>query len=237
MEVILLERVEKLGNLGEVVNVKPGYARNFLLPSGKALRSSKANMARFEAERAGLEKLNEDKKAEAKSYGDSMDGHKFIVIRQASETGNLYGSVSTRDVVDALVGDGFKVGRSQIELENPIKELGLHEIRVILHPEVSVMVTANIARSEDEAALQAEGKSIAELRAEEDAAEAAEFDVRSLFDEDADIREEILKDDADDRKAAKEAASADDADEEEEEPARGKKDRRDTGDEEYADAD
>jgi len=233
MEVILLERVEKLGNLGEIVSVKPGYARNFLLPSGKALRSSKANMARFEAERAGLEKLNEDKKAEAQTYGDSMSGHQFIVIRQASETGNLYGSVSTRDVVDALGEEGFKVGRSQIELENPIKELGLHEIRVILHPEVSVTVTANIARSADEAELQADGKSIADLRAEEDAAEAAEFDVRSLFDEDADIREEILKDDKADKAAAAEAEAEDDEDA----PAPGKKDRRDTGDEEYADAD
>ena len=235
MEVILLERVEKLGNLGEIVTVKPGYGRNYLLPTGRALRSSKANLARFEAERAGLEKLNEDKKVEAQKYGDSMDGHQFVVIRQASETGNLYGSVSTRDVVDALGEEGFKVGRSQIELENPIKELGLHDIRVILHPEVSVTVTANIARSEDEAALQAEGTSIAELRAEEDAAEAAEFDVRSLFDEDADIREELLKGDD----APAEEAKADDADsdDEEENPARGKKDLRDTGDEEYADAD
>ncbi len=231
MEVILLERVEKLGNLGEIVTVKPGYARNYLLPSGRALRSSKANLARFEAERAGLEKLNEDKKAEAQGRADGMSGHQFIVIRQASETGNLYGSVSTRDVVDALGEEGFKVGRSQIELENPIKELGLHEIRVILHPEVSVTVTANIARSADEAELQAQGKSIAELRAEEDAAEAAEFDVRSLFDEDADIREEILKDD----KPA--AASDDEGDDAEDEPKRGKKDLRDTGDEEYADAD
>jgi len=233
MEVILLERVEKLGNLGEIVSVKPGYARNYLLPSGRALRSSKANMARFEAERAGLEKLNEDKKVEAQTYGDTMDGHQFVVIRQASETGNLYGSVSTRDVVDALGDEGFKVGRSQIELENPIKELGLHEIRVILHPEVSVTVTANIARSADEAELQADGKSIADLRAEEDAAEAAEFDVRSLFDEDADIREEILKDDKADKEAAAEAASEDDEDA----PKPGKKDLRDTGDEEYADAD
>lgn len=233
MEVILLERVEKLGNLGEIVSVKPGYARNYLLPSGRALRSSKANLARFEAERAGIEKLNEEKKAEARTRADAMDGHRFVVIRQASETGNLYGSVSTRDVVDALVEEGYSVGRSQVELEHPIKELGLHEIRVTLHPEVSVTVTANVARSEDEAELQAEGKSIAELRAEEDAAEAAEFDVRSLFDEDADIREEILKDD----KADKEAAAGAEAGEEDEEPARGKKDRRDTGDEEYADAD
>ncbi len=234
MEVILLERVEKLGNLGEVVSVKPGYARNYLLPSGKALRSSKANMARFEAERAGIEKLNAEKRDEAKGRAESMDGHRFVVIRQAADSGALYGSVSTRDVVDALVADGFKVDRSQIELENPIKELGLHEIRVILHPEVDVTVTANVARSEDEAELQAQGKSIAELRAEEEAAEAAEFDVRSLFDEDADIREEILKDDApaDDEKS-------DDDDDESGDSAdrRAKKDLRDIGDEEYADAD
>ncbi len=233
MEVILLERVEKLGALGEVVSVKPGYARNYLLPTGRALRSNKANLARFEAERAGIEKLNEEKKEAAKASSQGMEEHKFVVIRQASDTGNLYGSVTTRDVVDALVADGFKVGRNQIELESPIKELGLHDIRVVLHPEVTVTVTANVARSEDEAVLQAEGKSIAELRAEEDAAEAAEFDVRSLFDEDADIREEILKDDA----PAEEAKEEDEEIEGGTAERRAKKDLRDTGDEEYADAD
>ena len=195
MDVILLERVEKLGNLGEIVSVKPGYARNFLLPQGKALRSSKENLARFEAERAGIEKLNEEKKDEARGRADGMEGHKFVVIRQASDSGNLYGSVSTRDVADALSGDGFAVSRSQIELDKPIKELGLHEIRVVLHPEVNVTVTANVARSDEEAELQAQGKSIADLRAEEEAAEeaeAAEFDVRSLFDEDAEIDEDAL---------------------------------------------
>ena len=227
MDVILLERVEKLGALGEIVSVKPGYARNFLLPTGKALRSSKANLARFEAERAGLEKLNEEKKAAAAEVAASIEGHKFIVIRQASDSGALYGSVTPRDVVDSLSSDGFGIDRTQIELEKPIKELGLHEIRIILHPEVDATVTANVARSEDEAALQAEGRSIAELRAEEEAAEAAEFDVRSLFDEDADIRADIMGD--------KEEVSADDA--EDETPKRAKKDLSDTGDEEYADAD
>lgn len=231
MEVILLERVEKLGNLGEIVTVKPGYARNYLLPTGRALRSSKANLARFEAERAGIEKLNSEKRAEAQADADAMEGHTFIVIRQAADSGSLYGSVSSRDVVDALNADGFAVDRSKVELPNPIKELGLHDIRVVLHPEVSVTVRANVARSEDEAELQAQGKSIAELRAEEDAAEAAEFDVRSLFDEDADIREEILKDDA----AAEDAA--DDDTDSDTDTRRAKKDLRDIGDEEYADAD
>lgn len=191
MEVILLERVDKLGNMGDVVDVKPGYGRNFLLPQGKALRSSKANLARFEAERAALEARNADQREAAAAEARKIDGHKFVVIRSASDAGALYGSVSTRDVADILSEEGFTIARKQIELEQPIKELGLHEIRVILHPEVDAHVVANVARSTEEAELQAEGKSIAELRAEEEAAEAAEFDVQSLFDEDADIREDI----------------------------------------------
>lgn len=191
MQVILLERVDKLGNMGDVVAVKDGYGRNFLLPQGKALRSNKANLAKFEAQRAALEARNADLRTEAEGEAKKIDGHKFVVIRQASDAGALYGSVSTRDVADMLADDGFKLERRQIQLEQPIKELGLHQITVILHPEVSATVTANIARSTEEAELQAEGKSIADLRAEEEAAEAAEFDVQSLFDEDADIREDI----------------------------------------------
>ena len=187
MEVILLERVEKLGNMGDVVAVKPGYARNFLLPGGKALRSTKSNLARFEAERATLEALNAEKRGEAETFGKTVDGAKFIVIRQASDTGGLFGSVTPRDVADALVEAGHKIERRHVAMEKPIKELGLHEIRIVLHPEVAVTVTANIARSPEEAELQAEGKSIAQLRAEEEAAEAAEFDVQSLFDEEADL--------------------------------------------------
>lgn len=191
MEVILLERVDKLGNMGDVVTVKPGYGRNFLLPQGKALRSNKANLAKFEAQRAALEARNAEHRSEAEAEAKKIDGMKFVVIRQASDAGALYGSVSTRDVADILNDSGFSVERRQIQLDQPIKELGLHEIHVILHPEVSATVTANVARSKEEAELQAQGKSISELRAEEEAAEAAEFDVQSLFDEDADIREDI----------------------------------------------
>lgn len=187
MEVILLERVDKLGNMGDVVSVKSGYGRNFLLPQGKALRSSKANLEKFEAQRAALEARNAEQRGEAQTEANKIDGHKFIVIRQASETGALYGSVSTRDVADQLKEEGFSIERRQIQLEQPIKELGLHEIAVVLHPEVTATVTANVARSADEAELQADGKSIADLRAEEEAAEAAEFDVQSLFDEEADL--------------------------------------------------
>jgi len=191
MEVILLERVEKLGNMGEVVSVKDGYGRNFLLAQGKALRSNKANLAKFEAQRAALEARNAELRGEAQTEANKIDGHKFVVIRQASETGALYGSVSTRDVADQLKGEGFTIERKQIQLEQPIKELGLHEIGVVLHPEVTSTVIANVARSAEEAELQADGKSIADLRAEEEAAEAAEFDVQSLFDEDADIGDDI----------------------------------------------
>jgi len=187
MEVILLERVEKLGNMGDTVSVKSGYGRNFLLPQGKALRSNKANLAKFEAQRAALEARNAELRGEAQNEANKIDGHKFVVIRQASETGALYGSVSTRDVADQLKAEGFTIERKQIQLEQPIKELGLHEIAVVLHPEVTSNVVANVARSAEEAELQADGRSIADMRAEEEAAESAEFDVQSLFDEDADL--------------------------------------------------
>lgn len=201
MEVILLERVEKLGNMGDVVTIKDGFGRNFLLPQGKALRSNKANLAKFEAQRAALEARNADLRAEAQTEANKIDGHQFIVIRQASETGALYGSVSTRDVADQLKVEGFTIERKQIQLEQPIKELGLHDIVVVLHPEVSATVVANVARSNDEAKLQADGTSIADLRAEEEAAEAAEFDVQSLFDEDADIGDDIRGGKGDDEEA------------------------------------
>jgi len=187
MEVILLERVEKLGNMGDVVSVKSGYARNFLLPSGRALRSNKVNLAKFEAERAALESMNAEKRGEAETQAKGIDGLKMVIIRQASESGNLFGSVTPRDIADAMEAEGHSVERRNVALDKPIKELGLHEISVRLHPEVAVIVTANVARSNDEAELQAQGKSIAQLRAEEEAAEAAEFDVQSLFDEDADL--------------------------------------------------
>ena len=185
MQVVLLERVANLGQMGEVVTVKDGYGRNFLLPQGKALRATKANMARFEEQRAQIEARNLERKAEAEKVAKTIEGKSFVLIRQAAEGGSLYGSVTARDVADAATEAGFSLARNQIVLERPVKELGLHPIRVTLHAEVDATITVNVARSQDEAELQAQGKSIADLRAEEEAADAAEFDVQSLFDEDA----------------------------------------------------
>lgn len=184
MEVVLLERVEKLGQMGDVVAVKDGFARNFLLPKGKALRATKGNLARFEEQRAQLEARNLELKKEAEAVAEKMNGQAFIAIRQASDGGSLYGSVNSRDIADLATEGGFTVGRNQVVLDVPVKELGLHDIRVVLHPEVDATITVNVARSEDEAELQAQGKSIQELRAEEDAADA--FDVAQLFEDDED---------------------------------------------------
>ncbi|TVQ55936.1 MAG: 50S ribosomal protein L9 [Rhodobacteraceae bacterium] len=181
MQVVLLERVEHLGQMGDVVSVKDGYGRNFLLPQGKALRATKANLARFETERAQLEARNLDLKREAGAVAAKLDGQSFVVIRQASDGGALYGSVTARDAAEAATAGGFSVERRQIVLDRPVKELGLHPMRVVLHPEVAATITINVARSAEEAALQAQGKTIAELRAEEEAAEQAEFDVQRLF--------------------------------------------------------
>ncbi|MEJ6402314.1 50S ribosomal protein L9 [Yoonia sp. 2307UL14-13] len=181
MEIILLERVAKLGQMGEVVNVKEGYARNFLLPQGKALRANDANMARFEAEKAQMEARNLESKKEAESLAAKLDGEKFIVIRSASDAGALYGSVTTRDAADAATENGFSVDKKQVVLTGPIKELGLHEVTINLHPEVQATITLNVARSQEEAELQASGKSIQELAAEEEA--AAEFEIQELFDD------------------------------------------------------
>ena len=181
MQVILLERVAKLGQMGEVVNVKDGFARNFLLPQGKALFASKANLAAFEGQKAHLEARNLESKAEAEKLAEKLDGQKFVVIRQASDGGSLYGSVSTRDAADAARDGGFEVDRRQVALSAPIKELGLHEVIVTLHPEVEATITLNVARSAEEAELQAQGKDIAELAAEEE--REAELDVAALFDD------------------------------------------------------
>jgi large subunit ribosomal protein L9 len=189
MQVVLLERVPNLGQMGDVVAVKSGYGRNFLLPQGKALRATKANMARFEAERAQLEARNLEKKQEAEAVAKKLDGESFVMIRQAAEGGSLYGSVTARDVADAASEGGFSVGRGQIVLDKPVKETGLHQIRVMLHPEVFATITVNVARSRDEAEMQAQGKTLADLRAEEEAREAAEFDVDSLFEDGASPRE------------------------------------------------
>ena len=181
MDVILLERVAKLGQMGEVVSVKNGYARNYLLPQGKALRANEANLKDFEAQRAQLEARNLETKKEADALAAKLDGQTFIVIRSASDSGALYGSVTTRDAADAATEAGFTVDRKQIALDKPIKELGLHTMTVVLHPEVDAEITVNVARSQEEAELQASGKTIQDLQAEEDA--EAEFDIAELFDE------------------------------------------------------
>jgi large subunit ribosomal protein L9 len=181
MQVILLQRVAKLGQMGEVVNVKDGYARNFLLPQGKALRASDANIASFENRKAQLEVHNLETKKEAEAVASKLDGQSFIVIRSASDSGALYGSVTTRDAADAATGAGLTVNRNQIVLDRPIKELGLHTITVTLHPEVIAKVSLNVARSNEEAELQASGKSIQDLAAEAEA--AAEFEIAELFDD------------------------------------------------------
>ncbi|MCP5074351.1 MAG: 50S ribosomal protein L9 [Rhodobacteraceae bacterium] len=181
MEIILLERVAKLGQMGDVVSVKQGYARNFLLPQGKALRASKANLAGFEDRKAQLETQNLESKGEAEAVAAKLDGQQFIVIRSASDAGSLYGSVTNRDASEAATQAGFTVDRKQCVLERPIKELGLHAMQVVLHPEVSCTIELNVARSAEEAELQASGKSIQELEAEAEA--EAEFEIAELFDD------------------------------------------------------
>jgi len=181
MQVILLERVAKLGQMGDVVSVKDGYARNFLLPQEKALRASDANIKAFEAQKVQLEARNLETKKEAEAAAAKLDGQIFVVIRSASDSGSLYGSVTPRDAADAAEAAGFTVDRKQVALKAPIKELGLHEMHVLLHPEVDATIVLNVARSVEEAELQAEGKSIQELAAEAEA--QAEFEISELFDD------------------------------------------------------
>lgn len=181
MQVILLQRVAKLGQMGEVVHVKDGYGRNFLLPQGKALRANAANIAAFESKKVHLEAENLETRKEAEVVGAKLDGQSFVIIRSASDSGALYGSVSTRDAADVATEAGFTVSRGQVVLDRPIKELGLHAVSVVLHPEVVVKITINVARSVEEASLQASGKSIQELAAEAEA--AADFEIKELFDE------------------------------------------------------
>jgi large subunit ribosomal protein L9 len=158
MEVILLERIGRLGQMGDTVRVRDGYARNFLLPQGKALRANKDNLAKFEGQRAVLEARNLERKQDAERVKESLDGKSFISVRQAAETGQLYGSVSTRDIADQLVADGFTIERNQVALMTPIKAIGLHKVSIVLHPEVRAEVTFNVARSVDEANRQEAGE-------------------------------------------------------------------------------
>src|SRR6187200_3215946 len=170
MEVILLERVEKLGQIGDVVKVKNGFARNYLLPNKKALRANESNRKLFETNRAKIEADNADRRSDAEKASKDVDGKTVQLIRQASNTGQLYGSLSARDIAEALEGVGAKVGKSQIVLDRPIKAIGLHEVKIALHPEVAVTVKVNVARSPEEADLQAQGVDVLQQMFEEEAA-------------------------------------------------------------------
>ncbi|MEX2166411.1 MAG: 50S ribosomal protein L9 [Methyloceanibacter sp.] len=191
MQVILLERIGRLGQMGDVVTVKDGFARNYLLPHGKALRATEANRARFERERAQLEARDLEFKSEAESVSSKLAGQSFVIIRQAGESGQLYGSVSTRDIATAVSEGGFSIERRQVMLDRPIKALGLHDIRISLHGEVEPHITINVARSADEAIRQARGEDVsrAKTEAEEDA-EAAKRAAEALFEEGAAPEEE-----------------------------------------------
>lgn len=191
MEVILLERIEKLGQMGDVVAVKPGYARNYLLPAKKAMRATKENLAVFETQRQQLEAENLKRRDEAQQVADKLDGLKVVIIRSAGESGQLYGSVNARDISDAVTEGGFTIQRNQVVLERPVKSLGLFDLRVRLHPEVDATVTANVARSEEEAAEQQRlGRAILSAEAEEaaqeaQAAEEAQAAAEAMFDPEA----------------------------------------------------
>ncbi|MDH6266819.1 large subunit ribosomal protein L9 [Rhizobium sp. SG_E_25_P2] len=189
MQVILLERVNKLGQMGETVKVRDGYARNFLLPMGKALRANAGNKARFEAERATLEARNLERRSEAQKVADQLAGKSFIVVRSAGETGQLYGSVAARDIVDVLAAEGFNIGRNQVDLNTPIKAIGLHKVVLHLHAEVVLEIELNVARSADEAGRQAKGEDLTSAEAiygvDEDALRPEDFfDPNSVEDED-----------------------------------------------------
>ena len=219
MEVILLERIERLGQMGDTVNVKPGYARNFLLPQKKALRASDANKARFEAERAQLEAENLQRKSEADAVAAKAEGLSVILVRQAGDAGQLYGSVNARDVSDAVTEAGFTVDRSQVVLDKPIKALGLYDVRIDLHSEVSISVTVNVARSIEEAEIQARtGGAVLSIEEQEKADEAAAIAAAAeeVFEDDAaDIdevvaeTEEAVAEISDDTEAAEETAESD----------------------------
>jgi large subunit ribosomal protein L9 len=168
MKVILLERIGKHGHIGDEVNVKDGYARNFLLPQGKALRATEANRKKFEVERVSIEKRNAERREAAAGIASGLNGKTVVIIRQAGETGQLYGSVNSRDIVDALANDGYTVQRSQVDLMNPIKTVGMHTVALQLHAEVEVNISVNVARSEDEAARQAKGEDLTVTNYDED---------------------------------------------------------------------
>lgn len=180
MQVILLQRIGRLGQMGDVVTVRDGFARNYLLPQKKALRATEENRAQFETQRAQLEATNLEQKKEAEAVAAKIDGKVFIAIRSAGDTGQLYGSVSTRDLAEVITAGGFTVDRRQVILDRPIKTLGLHEIRLALHPEVTVKVSLNVARSEDEAQKQARGEDVTVIK--DEALDLETFNPDEVFD-------------------------------------------------------
>jgi large subunit ribosomal protein L9 len=196
MEVILLERVEKLGAIGDVVHVKNGFARNYLLPNKKALRANEANRKLFEANRARIEAENAEKRSAAEKDAANVEGKTVQLIRQASNVGHLFGSVSARDIVEALDREGAKVTRSQVVLDRPIKNIGMHDVKVALHPEVSVTVHVNVARSPEEAELQAQGIDVIQAMFEEQAAPIAAEALAEAEDEEAETAEEVPAEEA-----------------------------------------
>ncbi|HEU4957872.1 MAG TPA: 50S ribosomal protein L9 [Sphingomicrobium sp.] len=206
MEVILLERVEKLGQIGDIVNVKNGFARNYLLPNKKALRANETNKKVFEANRAKIEADNAEKRSDAEKASKSVDGKTVQLIRQASNTGQLYGSVSARDIVEALEAEGAKASKSQIVLNRPIKAIGMHEVKVALHPEVSVTIKVNVARSPEEAELQAQGIDVMASMFEREEAGFTEEFVEGA--EPGTLPEEAAADEASTAEAATEEAPA-----------------------------
>jgi large subunit ribosomal protein L9 len=205
MQVVLLERIAKLGQMGDVVTVKDGYARNFLLPQGKALRANKSNLERFEEDRAQLEARNLERKQDAEAVNAKLDGQTFVVIRSSGDTGQLYGSVSPRDISDLLSAGGFDTARNQVVLSQPIKNLGLHTVAVNLHPEVSSSVIVNVARTEEEAERQAAGEDVTTEQQPEDEA----MDLEDVFEEgaSADVSEEASEEVAEEAEAVSQEAS------------------------------
>ncbi|MAS04240.1 MAG: 50S ribosomal protein L9 [Ahrensia sp.] len=201
MQVILLERIAKLGQIGDEVAVKDGFARNYLLPTGRALRANAANRARFEAERDQIEARNAERKSAAEQIAEGLNGKAIIVVRSAGETGQLYGSVSTRDISEILIEEGFQVSRNQVDLKNPIKAIGLHEVEIVLHPEVETKITLNVARSSDEAERQAAGEDLTSAEAIYGVDEDAQL---TTFDPDA---EEVFDAPAEDAETEEEDAS------------------------------
>lgn len=192
MQVILLERIGRLGQMGDVVKVRDGYARNFLLPQGKALRATKENLSRFENDRTQLEAVNLERKQEAQAVAKKLEGKSFVVLRQAGDGGQLYGSVSTRDISDVITDGGFTLERRQVLLDRPIKVLGMHDVRVGLHPEVEVTVQINVARSQEEAERQARGEDVTVMRDEPTEEEAAALAAAELFEEEVAAEDETV---------------------------------------------